>query len=72
MCPPYLYALPTTPGPAPDEMTNVLLSDVHADLDQSICQLLDSLWCNVALVNGMRHDVPDVLNLIQGNGVTSP
>ncbi|KAI3376256.1 hypothetical protein L3Q82_016761 [Scortum barcoo] len=28
---------------------------------------LDSLWCNVALVDGARHDVPDVLNWIQIN-----
>ncbi|CAJ0960985.1 unnamed protein product [Ranitomeya imitator] len=28
-------------------------------------QLLDSLWCNVTLVDGVRHDVPDVFNQIQ-------
>ena len=39
-----LYALPTTPGHAPDETTDALLGDLLPDLDQSISQLLDSLW----------------------------
>uniref|UniRef100_A0A673XS34 Vitellogenin domain-containing protein n=1 Tax=Salmo trutta TaxID=8032 RepID=A0A673XS34_SALTR len=37
-----------------------------------IRQLLDSLWCNVALVDGARHDVPDVLNWIQVWGTGGP
>ena len=56
-----LYALPAMPGHAPDEMTDALLGDLLQDLDQSISQLLDSLWCNVALLDRARHDVPDVL-----------
>ncbi|CAJ0958243.1 unnamed protein product [Ranitomeya imitator] len=30
------------------------------------------LWCNVALVDGTRHDVPDVLNRIQIWGTSRP
>ena len=59
-----LYALPTTSGHAPEEMTDVLLRDLLPDLDQGISQLLDSLWCDVESVDGTRHDDPEVLNWI--------
>ena len=35
-------------------------------------QSVDSLWCNVALVDGARHEVPDVLNWIQVWGTGGP
>lgn len=59
-----LYDLPTTPADAPDEVADGLLRNPLPDLDYSIRQLLDSLWCNVTLVDGARHDVQDVLNRI--------
>ena len=64
--------LPTTPGHAPDEAADVLLRDLLPDLDLSISQLLDSLWCKVALVDGTRHDVPDVLDWIEVWGTGRP
>ena len=67
-----LYDLTTTPGHAPDEAADVLQRDLLPDLDKSISQLLDSLWCNVALVDGTRHDVPDVLDCIQVWGTDRP
>ena len=51
-----LYALPTMSGHAPDETTEVLLRDLLPDLNYGITQLLDSLWCDVALLDGMRHN----------------
>ena len=66
------YDLPTTPGHAPDEVVDSLLRDLLPDLDYSIRQLLDSLWCDVALVDGARHGVPDVLNWIQVWGTGGP
>ena len=67
-----LFALPTTSGHAPDETTDVLLRDLLPDLDQGISQLLDSLWCNVVLVDGTKQDVPDVLSWIQVWGTGRP
>ena len=67
-----LYDLPTMPGHAPDEAADVLLLDLLPDLDESISQLLDSLWCNVALVDRMRQDVPDVLDWIKVWGTGRP
>ena len=67
-----LYALPTMSGHAPDETTDVLLRDLLPDLDQGISQLLDSLWCDVASVDGTRHDVPEVLDWIQVWGTGRP
>lgn len=66
--------LPTTPGHAAFyETTNRLPKDPPTDLDESVSQLLGSLWCNVAtLVYRRRHDVPDVLNCIQVWGTCRP
>ena len=67
-----LYALPTTSGHAPDDTTDGLLRDLLPDLDQGIGQLLDSLWCDIALADGTRHDVPEVLDWIQVWGMCRP
>lgn len=46
-------------------MTNGLLGDLLPDLDEGISQLLDILWCDVAVVDATIHDVPEVLDWIQ-------
>ena len=65
-----LYAVPITSGHAPDEMTDVLLRDLLPDLDQGITQLLVSLWCDMASLDGTSHDVPEVRdwNQVWGTG----
>lgn len=40
----------------------VLLEDLHQVLDQGIAGLLDSLRCNLATLDGPKHNVTQVFN----------
>ncbi len=65
MVPQWLYALLTTSRHAPDEMADGVLGDLLPDLYQGISELLDSLWCYLAALDALIHNLPEVLNWIQ-------
>ncbi|KAI3352194.1 hypothetical protein L3Q82_005162 [Scortum barcoo] len=69
-----LYDLPTTPGHAPDEVADRSPegSPPRPGLKHPPTPGQSVVWCNVALVDGARHDVPDVLNWIQVWGTGGP
>ncbi|MEQ2258373.1 hypothetical protein XENORESO_017792 [Xenotaenia resolanae] len=50
----------TTSGHAPYEMTDGVLGYLLPDPDQSITDLLDSLRCDLAVLEGPKHDVPEM------------
>ncbi len=60
-----LYALLTTSRHALDEMADGVLGDLLPDLDQGISELLNSLWCYLAALDALIHNLPQVLNWIQ-------
>lgn len=60
-----LCACVTTPGHATNEMTDCVLGYFLPDLDQGITELLDSLRCNLAALDGPKHNVPEVFNWIK-------
>jgi len=59
-----LFDLPTMPGHAPDEAGDVFLRDLLPEQSTP--------GQSVVLVDGSRHDVPDVLDWIQVWGTDRP
>ncbi|CAJ0953227.1 unnamed protein product [Ranitomeya imitator] len=72
---PYTGGNPAMVASTTSRLQALIATKPHSEGDQpglSIRQLLDSLWCNVTLVDGARHDVPDVFIQIQVWGTGGP
>lgn len=66
-----LYDLLTTPGFAPDEVVGGLLISSHIWTTVST-HFLDSLWCKIALVDGARRDILNLMNMNHICGTGEP
>lgn len=47
-------------GHASNKMMECILWNLYPDLHQSIIEHLDSLRCNLAMLDGPKHNVPEV------------